>query len=150
MWMAKPCNQPQVPPITFNHNTHTPLVMHTPHHTPQSTYTMVNTHTWLDGGAETGRPHSDDQHTMVSWQPLTSPTPLWCSTPSSNTSLMPSSWWCTDHTHATLCAPQVAWKAWCCACHVLPFHSFHSCPPLLPFSLSVCHWLSLCVKPIHQ
>ena len=51
-----------------------------------------------------------------------------------------------------LCAPPVAWKAWCCACHVLPFHSFHSCPPLLPFSHShsVCHWLSLCVKHIHQ
>ena len=49
-----------------------------------------------------------------------------------------------------LCAPSVAWKAWCCACHVLPFHSFHSCPPPLPFSISVCHWHSLCVKPIHQ
>ena len=51
-----------------------------------------------------------------------------------------------------LCAPQMAWKTWCCACHVLPFHSFHSCPPPLPFShsLCVCHWLSLCVKHIHQ
>ena len=36
-----------------------------------------------------------------------------------------------------LCAPPVAWKAWCCACHVLPFHSFHSCPPLCP-SHSLC------------
>ena len=73
------------------------------HHTPQSTHTIVHTCTWLDGGGETGLPHSDDQHTMVSWQPHTSPIPLWCSTPSSNTSLLPSSWWCTGNTHATLC-----------------------------------------------
>ena len=24
----------------------------------------------------------------------------------------------------TLCAPQVTWKALCCVCNVLPFHSF--------------------------
>ena len=38
------------------------------------------------------------------------------------------------------CAPPVAWKAWCCACHALPFHSFHSCPPICPS-----HTHSLCV-----
>ena len=36
-----------------------------------------------------------------------------------------------------LCALPVAWKVWCCACHVLPFHSFHSCPPLCPSHLRV-------------
>ena len=44
-----------------------------------------------------------------------------------------------------LCAPLVAWKAWCCACHVLPFHSFHSCPPLCPsLTHSVPLALTLC------
>ena len=60
----------------------------TTHHT--SIHTMVHTHGLVV--VETGWPHSDDQHTMVSWQPLTSPTLLWCSTLSSNTSLLPSSW----------------------------------------------------------
>ena len=63
MRMAKPCNQPQVPPITFNHNTHT--IGHPRPITHFNLCTPWCRHTWLDGGAETGRPHSDDQHTMV-------------------------------------------------------------------------------------
>ena len=121
--------------------THTPMVTNATSHT--SIHTHHDARTWLDGGAKTGWPHSDDQHTMDSWQPLTLHTPLRCSTPSSDTSLLPSSWWCTGP-HSCHSAPPVAWKAWCCACHVFSFHSFHSCPPLCPLSLT------LCVESIHQ
>ena len=44
--------------------------------------------------------------------------------------------------HMPLCAPPMAWKAWCCACHVLPFHSFHSCPSHFPFH-TACHWITV-------
>lgn len=133
MWMAKPCNQPQVPPIAFNHNTHT--ICHPHAITPRSIHNGA--HAWLDGGAERLDDHSDDQHTMVSWQPLTSPTPLWCSTPSSNTSLLPSSWWCTGHTHATLCTTSgLESVVLCMPCVAIPLLSLLSTP--LPFSLTLC------------
>ena len=149
MWMAKPCNQPQVPPIAFNHNTHTPLVMHTTSHPSFRAHNGAHTHGWVvverldDHTVMTNTPWFDENHSLHQHH---------CG---------------AQHPHPThhscrllggalaipmpLCAPPVAWKAWCCACHVLPFHSFHSCPPLCPsHSLSVCHWLSLCVKHIHQ
>ena len=140
MWMAKPCSQPQVPPIPINH-THTPLVMHAPSHT--SIHTLWCTHTWLDGGGETGWPYSDDQHTMVSWQPRTSPTPLWCSTSSSNPSLLPSFWQCTGNTHVTLYTTSgLESVVLCMPCVAIPLLSLLSTP--LPFSLCVPLALTLC------
>ena len=53
MWMAKPCNQPQMPPITFNHNT--PLVMHDPSHTMVHTHHGSHTHGWMDAMANQWR-----------------------------------------------------------------------------------------------
>ena len=52
MWMAEPCNQPHVPPIAFNHNTHT--IGHACPITHLYPHTPWCTHTWLDGGGETG------------------------------------------------------------------------------------------------
>ena len=142
MWMAKPYNQPQVPPIAFNHNTHHESC--TPHHTPLSTYTHYGAHTWLvvverldDHTVMTNTPwfdgnHSLHQHHCGAQHPH--PTHHSCRLLGGALAIpMP------------LCAPPVAWKAWCCACHVLPFHSFHSCPPLCPsHSLSVSFALTLC------
>ena len=151
MWMAKPCNQPQVPPIAFNHNTHT--IGHARPITHLNPHTPWYTHTWFDGGGETGWPHNDDQHTMVSWQPLTSPTPLWCSTPSSNTSLLPSSWRCTGHTHATLCTTSgLESVVLCMPCVAIPLLSLLSTP--LPFSLTLCvslaHTLCQTHSPVNE
>ena len=56
MWMAKPCNQPQVPPIAFNHNTHAPSVMHTPSHT--SIHTHHGAHLMLMIGETHSLPNS--------------------------------------------------------------------------------------------
>ena len=127
MWMAKPCNQPQVPPIAFNHNTHT--IGHA------CLITHSGAHMLLDG--------CGDWMTMVSWQPLTSPTSLWCSTPSSNTSLLPSSWWCTDRTYATLCTTSgLESVVLCMPCVAIPLLSLLSTPLL--FSLCVSFALTLC------
>ena len=54
--------------------------------------------------------------------------------------------------HMPLCAPSVAWKAWCCACHVLPFHTFHSCPTLypLPLCVSFAHTLCQTHSPVNE
>ena len=149
MWIAKPCNQPQVPPITFNHNTHTighahpitHLYLHTHHGAHSRSWVVVerlDDHTvmintpWFDGSHSLHKHHCGAQHPH--------PTHHSCRPPG-GTLAMPM----------PFCAPPVAWKAWCCACHVLPFHFFHSCPPIFPsHSLCVCHWLSLRVKPIHQ
>ena len=70
-----------------------------------------------------------DDHTVIPNTPWfdgnhSLPTPLWCSTPSSNPSLLPSSWWCTGHTHTTLCTTSGFGKhsvvhAMCC--HSTPF-----------------------------
>ena len=146
MWMAKPCNQPQVPPIAFNHNTHTPLVMHTPSHTSIHTHTLC-THGWMvverldDHTVMTNTPwfdgnHSLHQHHCGAQHPH--PTHHSCRLLGGALAIpMP------------LCAPPVAWKAWCCACHVLPFHSFHSCPPLCP-SHSLCVSLALTLCQTHS
>ena len=120
---------------------HTPLVMHSPSHT--SFHTHRGAYTWLESGGVSGSPHKDDQHTMVSWQPLTSPTPLWCSTPSSNTSLLLSSWWCTGHTNTTLCTTSgLESVVLCMPCVAIPLLSLLSTP--LPFSLCVSPALTLC------
>ena len=106
----------------------------TPNHTSQFTYTMVHTHGWMV--VERLDDHTMMTNTMVSWQPLTSPTPLWCSTPSSNTSLLPSSWWCTGHTHATLCTTSgLESVVLCMPCVAIPLLSLLSTP--LPFSLTL-------------
>ena len=142
MWMTKPCNQPQVPPIAFNHNTHTigharPITYLNPPHTMVHTrgwmvverlddHTVMTNTPWFHGNHSLHQHHCGAQHphpTHHSCRPLggalTIPMPL--------------------------CAPPVAWKAWCCACHVLPFHSFHSCPPFCPsHSLWVSLALTLC------
>ena len=141
MWMAKPCNQPQVPPIAFNHNTHT--IGHAHPITHLNPHTMVHTHGWMvvqrldDHTVMTNTPwfdgnHSLHQHHCGAQHPH--PTHHSCRLLGGALAIpMP------------LCAPPVAWKAWCCACHVLPFHSFHSCPPLCPS-----HSLSLCVIGSHS
>ena len=150
MWMAMPCNQPQVPPIAFNHNTHT--IGHAHPITHINAHTPWCTHTWLGGAVErqdnhtvmTNTPWFDGNHSLHQHRcDAQHPHPIHHSCCLLGDALaipMP------------LCAPPpVAWKAWCCACHVLPFHSIHSCPPLCPsHTHSVCHWLSLRVKHIHQ
>ena len=124
MWMAKPCTQPQVPPIAFNHNTHTighahPITHLYPHtHTPWRTHT----HGWMVV-------ERLDDHTVMTDTP-------WFH---GNHSLHQHHCGAQRHhpTHHSCCllggalgtpmplfAPPVAWKSWCCACHVLPFHSF--------------------------
>ena len=149
MWMAKPCNQPQVPPIAFNHNTHT--IGHANHIAHLSLHARydVYTHSWMvverldDHTVMTNTPwfhgnHSLHQHHCGAQHPH--PTHHHCRL-FGGALVIPMQ----------LCAPSVGWKAWCRACHVLPFHSFHSCPLLCPsHSLFVCRWLSLCAKHIHQ
>ena len=125
MWMAKPYNQPQVPPIAFNNNTH-----HDAHTHDWMVVERLDDHTvmtntpWFHGNHSLHQHHCGAQHPHRTHHScrllggaLAIPMPL--------------------------CAPSVAWKAWCCACHVLPFHSFHSCPPPLPFSLTHCVPLAL-------
>ena len=135
MWMAKPCNQPQVPPIAFNHNTHTIGHAHPITHLNPHTHHGALPHGWMvmerldDHTVMTNTPwfhgnHSLHQHHCGAQHPH--PTHHSCRLLGGALAIpMP------------LCAPPVAWKAWCCACHVLPFHSFHSCPPLCP-SHSLC------------
>ena len=148
MLKAKPCNQPQAPPIAFNHNTthtigHARHITHLNPHTHHGAlphgwmvmerlddHTVMTNTPWFDGN------HSLHQHHCGAQHPH--PTHHSCCLLGGALAIpMP------------LCAPLVAWKAWRCACHVLPFHTFHSCPPLCP-SHSVCHWLSPHVKHIHQ
>ena len=147
MWMAKPCNQPQVPPIAFNHNT-THHWSCTPHHTPQSTHTLncAYAHCWTvvqrldDYTVMTNTPWFDGNHftnTIVVLDTLIQHITLAVFSGGAMTIPMP------------LCAPPVAWKAWCCACHVLPFHSFHSCPPFCP-SHSLCVSLALTLCRTHS
>ena len=128
--------------------THTPLVIHAPSHTSIHTHIMVHTHGLMverldDHTVMTNTPWFHDNHSLHQHH---------CG--AQHPHLTYHSYRLLDGVlaiHMPLYTPPVAWKAWCCACHVLPFHSFHSCPHHSPsHSLSVCHWLSLCVKHIHQ
>ena len=123
--------------------THTPLVMHATSHTSIHTHAMVHTHGWMvverldDHTVMTNTPwfhgnHSLHQHHCGAQHPH--PTHHSCRLLGGALAIpMP------------LCAPPVAWKAWRCACHVLPFHFFHSCPFLCPYhSLCVSLALTLC------
>ena len=130
-----------MPPIAFNHNTHT--IGHAHPITHLYPHIMVHTHGWMvverldDHTVMTNTPwfhgnHSLHQHHCGAQHPH--PTHHSCRLLGGALA-----------TSMPLCAPPVAWKAWCCACHVLPFHSFHSCPPLCPsHSLSVSLALTLC------
>ena len=143
MRMAKPCNQPQVSPIAFNHNTLTPLVMHATSHTSIHTHHGALTHGWMvverldDHTVMTNTPwfdgnHSLHQHHCGAQHPH--PTHHSCRLLGGALAMpMP------------ICTTQVAWKAWCCACHVLSFHSFHFCSPLCPS-----HSHSVCVNGSHS
>ena len=81
MWMAEPCNQPQMPPITFNHNTHTHhwscthlityLYPYTHHGTPTHTHgwmerledhTVMTNTPWFHGNHSHHQHHCGAQH----------------------------------------------------------------------------------------
>ena len=127
---------------------HTPLVMHTPSHTSIHTHYGAHTHGWMvverldDHTVMTNTPWFHDNHTLHQHHcgaQHPHPTHHSCRLLGGALAI-----------HMSLCAPQVAWKAWCCACHVLPFHFFHSCPPLFPFSLTLCVSLALTLCQTHS
>ena len=145
MWMAKPCNQPQVPPIAFNHNTHT--IGHAHPITHLNPHTMVHTHGWMvverldDHTVMTNTPwfdgnHSLHQHHCGAQHPH--PTHHSCRLLGDTLAIpMP------------LCAPPVAWESMvlCMPCVAIPLLSLLSTP--FPFfTHSLCHWLSLCVDSL--
>ena len=162
-----PPNHPSFPPL-INNSPHTPhedavnavndntlalFLFTTPHH--HFTRPSLPSHS----------PHHSSSLLTHCVQPLPMVSPTMpckhicsCNTPlplsphstlSSNTSLLPSSLWCTGQTHATLCTTSGFGKrgvvhAMCC--HSTLFTLVHSFALL---THSVCHWLSLSVKHIH-
>ena len=146
MWMAKPGNQPQVPPIAFSHNTHTIghacLITHIyPHHNGVHTHgwiverlddhTVMTNTPWFDGNHSLHQHHCGAQH------------------PHPTHSLLPSSWWCTVHTHATLCTTSgLESVVLCMPCVAIPLLSLLSTH--LPFSLTLCVSLALTLCQTHS
>ena len=133
MWMAKPYNQPQVPPIAFNHNTQ--LVMQATSHTTIHTHHGARAHGWTverldDHTVMTNTPwfdgnHSLHQHHCGAQHPH--PTHHSCRLLGDALAIaMP------------LCAPPVAWESvvLCMPCVAIPLLSLLSTP--LPFSLTLC------------
>ena len=128
--------------------THTPLVIHAPSHTSIRAHHGADTHGWMvverldDHTAMTNTPwflgnHSLHQHHCGAQHPH--PTHHSCCLFGGALTIpMP------------LCASLVALESvvLCMPCVAIPLLSLLSTP--FPFSLSVCHWLSLCVKHIHQ